>query len=112
MRIESKQNARGEWFVVVAGRGSLGPFETERDAILCVADKFAADFDRPEESRMEYTETMRDTLYEIIDTHTRQRVGNIYSYANRNRARARAERMNLSYGAHRYTVRPIFRSER
>ena len=46
--------------------------------------------------------------YRIIDSKTGQQVGATYTYANRNRARSRADRLNLEYGAHRYSARPIF----
>lgn len=46
--------------------------------------------------------------YRIIDSQTGQQVGTTYTYANRNRARSRADRLNLEYGAHRYSARPIF----
>lgn len=50
---------------------------------------------------------MDATIYRIIDIHTGQQVGSDYSYASRKRARTRAEKLNLAYGAHRYTVRMV-----
>ncbi len=50
---------------------------------------------------------MKTTTYELIDTKT----GNVlktYSYAQRNRARSRANKLDLQYGAVRYIIKPIF----
>ncbi len=44
--------------------------------------------------------------YVIVDGHTGQIVSKPYSYANRNRARARADRMDNEYGAYRYRATP------
>ena len=46
--------------------------------------------------------------YQIIDCQTGKQIGATYTYANRKRARSRADRLNLDYGAHRYSARPIF----
>lgn len=51
---------------------------------------------------------MESTTYQIIDHKTGNAVSGIYSYAQRNRARNRAEKLNLEYGAHRYSAQPIF----
>jgi len=51
---------------------------------------------------------MENTTYQIIDGQTGKKIGSIYKYAQRNRARNRAERVNQEYGAHRYSARPIF----
>lgn len=53
---------------------------------------------------------MEKTIYQLMDTHTGKVLGT-YSYAQRNRARNRADKLDLQYGAVRYTVRPIFSSE-
>lgn len=53
---------------------------------------------------------METTTYQIIDAQTGKAVSGIYSYAQRNRARARADKLNLEYGAHRYAAQPIFNS--
>ena len=45
--------------------------------------------------------------YRVIDLQTRKQMGNNYAYAQRNRARARADKLDLEYGAHRYTAQPI-----
>lgn len=51
---------------------------------------------------------MENTTYAIIDLQTDNVVSGVYSYAQRNRARNRAEKLNLEYGAHRYTAHPTF----
>lgn len=51
---------------------------------------------------------MEDTQYQVIDLKTKQPVGSIYKYPQRNRARSRAEALNQEYGSHRYTAQPIF----
>ena len=50
---------------------------------------------------------MENTTYQLIDTKT-QKVIATYSYAQRNRARARRDKLDLQYGAIRYIVKPIF----
>jgi len=50
----------------------------------------------------------KSTRVKIIDLRTRQQVGKDYAYEHRNRARNRAEKLNLEYGAHRYTAKTIF----
>ena len=44
-------------------------------------------------------------MYIIIDHHTQLQVGGVYT--SRNRARARADRLDANYGAVRYIVRPV-----
>lgn len=51
---------------------------------------------------------METTTYQIIDLQTGAKISGIYQYAQRNRARNKAERLNLVYGAHRYSANPIF----
>lgn len=51
---------------------------------------------------------MENTTYKIIDLLTGNVVSDVYSYAQRNRARNRAEKLNQQYGAHRYTAQPTF----
>ena len=51
---------------------------------------------------------MEKTTYQIIDQQTGNAVSNVYKYAQRNKARNRAERLNLEYGAHRYIAQPTF----
>ena len=46
---------------------------------------------------------MENTTYQLIDTQT-QKVIATYSYAQRNRARARRDKLDLQYGAVRYIV--------
>ncbi|MBD4207880.1 hypothetical protein [Staphylococcus aureus] len=46
------------------------------------------------------------TTYQIIDIKTGTQVGATYS--DRKRASARANKLDLAYGAVRYVVRPIF----
>ena len=48
---------------------------------------------------------MENTIYELIDTQT-QKVIATYSYAQRNRARARRDKLDLEYGAIRYILKP------
>ncbi len=47
-------------------------------------------------------------IRKIIDLHTGQQIGKDYTYKNRNRARRRADKLDLEYGAYRYAVRVIF----
>lgn len=51
---------------------------------------------------------MENTTYQIIDGQTGNAVSGVYNYAQRNRARNRAEKLNMEYGAHRYSARPTF----
>lgn len=51
---------------------------------------------------------MENTTYQIIDLQTGNKIGGVYQYAQRNRARNKAEKLNLEYGAHRYSAKPIF----
>lgn len=51
---------------------------------------------------------METTTYQIVDHRTGQNVGGIYLYAQRTRARNKAEKLNQEYGAHRYSATPIF----
>lgn len=46
--------------------------------------------------------------YLVVDGHTGQPVGKPYSGKQRSRARARAEKLNQAYGAHRYSAQPQF----
>ena len=48
---------------------------------------------------------MENTIYELIDTKTQKVIGT-YSYAQRNRARARRDKLDLQYGAVRYILKP------
>ena len=48
---------------------------------------------------------MENTIYELIDTKTNTVIGT-YSYAQRNRARARRDKLDLEYGAIRYILKP------
>ena len=50
---------------------------------------------------------MEKTIYNLTDLHTGNILGT-YKYAQRNRARNRAEKLNLEYGAHRYSAHPVF----
>lgn len=50
-----------------------------------------------------------DTIYKLIDSKTGNQIGKDYTWANRNRARNKADRMNLEYGAHRYSASPVFK---
>ena len=51
---------------------------------------------------------MKNTIYRIVDLKTGLQVGKDYQYKNRNRARNRAEKLNLEYGCHRYTAKAVF----
>ena len=51
---------------------------------------------------------MESTTYQIIDLQNGNAVSGVYSYAQRNRARNKAEKLNQEYGAHRYTAKPTF----
>jgi hypothetical protein len=51
---------------------------------------------------------MENTTYQIIDLQNQNAVSGVYTYAQRNRARNRAEKLNQEYGAHRYTAKPTF----
>lgn len=44
-------------------------------------------------------------MFEIIDIHTKLRVGK--PYKSKGRARARCEKLDLEYGAYRYIVKEI-----
>lgn len=50
---------------------------------------------------------MNNTTYELIDTQTKKVIAT-YSYAQRNRARNRRDKLDLQYGAVRYILKPIF----
>ncbi len=50
---------------------------------------------------------MQDTTYQLVDTHTGRVLGT-YTYAQRNRARNRADKLDLAYGSVRYVVRVVF----
>jgi hypothetical protein len=50
---------------------------------------------------------MENTIYNLTDLQTGSILGT-YKYAQRNRARNRAEKLNLEYGAHRYAACPVF----
>ena len=50
---------------------------------------------------------MENTTYQLIDTQTGKILGT-YGYAQRNRARNRADKLDLQHGAVRYIVKPIF----
>jgi hypothetical protein len=50
---------------------------------------------------------MENTIYNLTDLHTGNVLGT-YKYAQRKRARNRADKLNLQYGAHRYDARPVF----
>lgn len=51
---------------------------------------------------------MEATTYQILDHQTGNTIGGVYTFAQRNRARNRAEKLNLEYGAHRYAAQPTF----
>lgn len=51
---------------------------------------------------------MQNHTYQIIDTQTGNAVSGVYTYAQRNRARNKAEKLNQAYGAHRYTAKVTF----
>lgn len=50
---------------------------------------------------------MQNTTYQIIDTHTGLQIGRTYKYSQRNRARSRADKLDMEYGAYRYSVRMV-----
>lgn len=50
---------------------------------------------------------MEKTIYNLTDLQTGKILGT-YTYPQRNRARNRAEKLNLQYGAHRYDACPVF----
>jgi hypothetical protein len=50
---------------------------------------------------------MENTIYNLTDLHTGKILGT-YTYAQRNRARNRADKLDLEYGAHRYSACPVF----
>ncbi len=50
---------------------------------------------------------MENTTYQLIDIQTNEII-KTYSYAQRNRARNRADKLDMKYGACRYIVKPIF----
>ena len=60
-----------------------------------------------ESYKKEKRQKMNNTIYELIDTKT-QKVIATYSYAQRNRARNKRDKLDLEYGAVRYIVKPIF----
>lgn len=51
------------------------------------------------------------TGYQIVDVHTGNLVGKMYGAAKTQarRARTRADKLDLEYGAHRYTAKPIWK---
>lgn len=54
---------------------------------------------------------MQNTIYKIIDMKTGEQIGKDYTYSQRKRARNRADKLDLEYGAYRYSVRPVFAVE-
>lgn len=52
------------------------------------------------------TATTEQPDYIIVDTLTGRQVGKRYGWASRNRARARADKLDLEYGACRYRAFP------
>ena len=50
---------------------------------------------------------MENTIYNLTDLHTGKVIAT-YTYAQRNAARRRADKMDLAYGAHRYAACPVF----
>ena len=50
---------------------------------------------------------MESTIYNLTDHQTGKILGT-YTYEQRNRARNRADKLNLQYGAHRYSACPVF----
>ena len=50
-------------------------------------------------------------IVKIIDLHTKKQIGKDYTYKNRNKARARANRLDLDYGAYKYVVKIIDKKE-
>ncbi len=51
---------------------------------------------------------MENNTYQIIDSQTGNAVSGVYTYSQRNRARNKAEKLNLEYGAHRYYAKVTF----
>lgn len=51
-----------------------------------------------------------NNTYQIIDLQTKHQIGKDYTEGRR--ARSRAEKLKLQYGAHRYTVNIIFADEK
>ena len=51
---------------------------------------------------------LNNFTYKIIDLKTRQQIGTNYKGSQRRKARNRAEKLNLEYGAHRYIAVPIY----
>lgn len=49
-------------------------------------------------------ETMEGTTYQIKDLRTKTWVSKVYAWKDRKRARARANKLDLEYGAHRYVA--------
>jgi len=60
---------------------------------------------------MEDSNPVKPLVYRIIDGHTGKQVGKDYTYANRNRARRQADKLDMKYGAVRYFTKPIYSSE-
>jgi len=52
----------------------------------------------------------RPVAYVIVDRRTGRQVGKPYSYEQRNRCRARVDRLDLEYGAYRYSAQPVYES--
>ena len=50
---------------------------------------------------------MNNTTYELVDTHTKKVIAT-YSYEQRNKARARRDKLDLQHGAVRYILKPTF----
>lgn len=50
---------------------------------------------------------MNTITYKIIDLKTGWQVGKDYTHSNRNRARNKAEKLNLEHGCHRYYAKAI-----
>ena len=50
---------------------------------------------------------METKIYKIIDKNTNLQVGKDYAYNQRNRARARADKLDLAYGAYRYIIKAV-----
>ena len=46
--------------------------------------------------------------YRVVDGQTGEQVGKTYSYANRSRARAQADKLDNAYGAYRYRAVPVY----
>ena len=53
---------------------------------------------------------MENITYQIRDIRTHQWVSKVYTWKNRKRARNRADKLNLEYGAHRYSAIANFNS--